>query len=746
MMMHLSAFTRGRGMTTEEKYTFRDDLPKMNPWQDDRLGYKPFCERLAKIIINLNAPNGYVIGLHGQWGSGKSTALNFVRAFLVKNNQENDKDKITLVDFQPWIISGHQDLIAAFFKVMTDNLGVRPSWLTRQRNALMRALKIGGDPLVDAIDAAAKIALTMDPSVGVASKAMAAVTKKSISGMVDKFLADPSLQTAYEELRKRLDESHKRFLVIIDDLDRLQKHEILAIMQMVKTVGRLPNVIYVLAYDRRIVWQALETYNEKERPHFAEKIVQQEIELPLPSKEELLSILDSEINFLFGATPATLRWHYIVRDGVRRWVRNARDVIRLANAAKFSWPALKDEFDPQDLLAMEGLRLFDPAAFEWIRWNRDFLFAQGRFMMSSEDAQTKHITALSARLPESTRDEVLQLMTLLFPGRANYFQNNRHSSQESHQQVVRRRGIGCEPGYDAFFGLHPSSEAIPKAVIDLIVSVCNDEEAIVRTIGPYLGRRDRAGQPMVSQLLEELRFRFEARETAKPTQSMLDAMFRIGEDVFRIDYATTLFALSPRSHVTLLVAELLKAWGSEEAGKRLISAFDKSKSPGFSADIFVDRARELGLIETDSRSLPLITKNDLDALGTILLHQIEKAAEDGTLANAPFYWDIGRAWKYLGDATKAKTWFTAGMNANAEFLAKVTLGFVSYSLSSQEPVYEMSQRPDPDLYNLSAIQTACRKHLAATGINRDQRTRIQVVAQAVEELLNAHSPEPEIQG
>jgi predicted KAP-like P-loop ATPase len=65
---------------------FSDDSPKKNPWSEDRLGYKPFAERIAKAVLNLHAPNGYVIGLHGAWGSGKSTALNFVQAFLEKHN------------------------------------------------------------------------------------------------------------------------------------------------------------------------------------------------------------------------------------------------------------------------------------------------------------------------------------------------------------------------------------------------------------------------------------------------------------------------------------------------------------------------------------------------------------------------------------------------------------------------------------------------------------------------------------
>jgi predicted KAP-like P-loop ATPase len=62
-----------------DEYILGDDQPKKNPWQDDRLGYAPFAERLANVIINMNIPNGYVIGLHGRWGSGKTTIVNFTQ-------------------------------------------------------------------------------------------------------------------------------------------------------------------------------------------------------------------------------------------------------------------------------------------------------------------------------------------------------------------------------------------------------------------------------------------------------------------------------------------------------------------------------------------------------------------------------------------------------------------------------------------------------------------------------------------
>ena len=84
-----------------------DDQPKQNPWEQDRLGFAAFCGRVAETLIRLRAPGGYVVGLNGKWGSGKSTALNFIKSYIAKHNEEtvNNIDKIIVVDFRPWMIS-----------------------------------------------------------------------------------------------------------------------------------------------------------------------------------------------------------------------------------------------------------------------------------------------------------------------------------------------------------------------------------------------------------------------------------------------------------------------------------------------------------------------------------------------------------------------------------------------------------------------------------------------------------------
>jgi predicted KAP-like P-loop ATPase len=104
-------------------HKFTDDAPKQDPLLD-KLGFSPFAKRVAEAIISIDAPNGYVIGLHGPWGSGKSTALNFVQHYISeKDNLINiEKPVIKVIEFKPWIVSGHQDLITSFFKILSEEL------------------------------------------------------------------------------------------------------------------------------------------------------------------------------------------------------------------------------------------------------------------------------------------------------------------------------------------------------------------------------------------------------------------------------------------------------------------------------------------------------------------------------------------------------------------------------------------------------------------------------------------------
>ena len=63
-----------------------------------------------------------------------------------------------------------------------------------------------------------------------------------------------------------------RNIVIIDDIDRLAPSEMRLIFSLVKSLGDLPNVVYLLSFDRAVVTRSLAAGEDGVSADFLEKI------------------------------------------------------------------------------------------------------------------------------------------------------------------------------------------------------------------------------------------------------------------------------------------------------------------------------------------------------------------------------------------------------------------------------------------------------------------------------------------
>ena len=45
---------------------------------DDCLGFTPLAKQIAKSIVDRTVDDGFVIGIEGAWGSGKSSLINLI--------------------------------------------------------------------------------------------------------------------------------------------------------------------------------------------------------------------------------------------------------------------------------------------------------------------------------------------------------------------------------------------------------------------------------------------------------------------------------------------------------------------------------------------------------------------------------------------------------------------------------------------------------------------------------------------
>jgi predicted KAP-like P-loop ATPase len=229
-----------RELSLEARMAISNDTPIERP-AEDLFGLDPFARSIAASINTMTASNGLVLAINGSWGSGKSSAINLIQYHLAPFKEQGN---LVTVTFNPWWFAGEQALTLAFFQEL--NAAISPSLpyrLSRSLSRLGRKISAVG-PLASA---------AADMSV----PGMGAIIGGA-TGLYDRWIRSKgTVEAEQAAIAKALKAQTKKFLVTLDDIDRLDPDDVLAILRLVKSVGRLPNVIYLLSFDRALAEAAV---------------------------------------------------------------------------------------------------------------------------------------------------------------------------------------------------------------------------------------------------------------------------------------------------------------------------------------------------------------------------------------------------------------------------------------------------------------------------------------------------------
>ena len=301
-----------------------------------------------------------VVGIHGPWGDGKTTVLNLLRADLIAD------DSIVVRDFNPWRLPDDEAMIRGFFSILAGSIDASLS--TRVERARDRAAKWAARLrwLTRLISWLWKPAETVDDLL--ARFGEAASTGDSVG---------------LEELRNRivplLGKSMRRIVVLIDDIDRLDRDETHRLFRLIKACADFPNVCYVLAFDDIAVGRALgERYGgdgELSGRAFLEKIIQVPLKLPVAAREDLRELCFEQVERALAAAGIELSREQIGEfvsgfdRGASIRLTTPRAAKRFGNGLTFALPMLIGEANPVDLLLVESLRAFFPEIYQVVRDN-----------------------------------------------------------------------------------------------------------------------------------------------------------------------------------------------------------------------------------------------------------------------------------------------------------------------------------------------------------------------------------------
>lgn len=170
-----------------------------------------------------------------------------------------------IVKFNPWLLSGPEELSTALLSEIARSLNeTNDGEIKREFAGLITRLAELG-PL-----AGAGLNMISGGAGGAVVSASVAAAGKFAKTMV----SGPTLDQLRLRLRHKLRYNFQnRILVIIDDLDRLTPKESLTMVSLVKSLGDLPNVIYLLAYDHQNLVNKLGHNDGIDGDEFLEKII-----------------------------------------------------------------------------------------------------------------------------------------------------------------------------------------------------------------------------------------------------------------------------------------------------------------------------------------------------------------------------------------------------------------------------------------------------------------------------------------
>lgn len=313
---------------------FSDDDTESVKMTDALCKYtKEIADRL--LVTNVKK-NSFAIGVTGEWGVGKTTFMDELKKAI--------GGRAEIVEFNPWMCRTPEQVTSDFFVSLRYQLSPKYSTLSRSIKEYAK--------LVNTV--------TVTPHPFVSAELLLPVKE---DGLFEKKRA----------LSERFKELPRPVVVVIDDLDRLERDEVFEVLRLIRNTADLSNMLYMVAYDKEYVTCVLEDRSIKDASAYLEKIFPVEVHLPKVEDYLIWELLETEIekqnnlqksftDNLFKELESEDKELILkIIDNYRRAKRFAR--LFMLNMG-YLWSQSKGEMKILDVLWIELLQMYDKRTYD----------------------------------------------------------------------------------------------------------------------------------------------------------------------------------------------------------------------------------------------------------------------------------------------------------------------------------------------------------------------------------------------
>ncbi len=697
------------------------DLPLEDP-ADDAYGYANFASRLAAAIVNNKSPQGLVLAVHGKWGSGKSSLLNFIKHDL--RNLPDERRPI-LVDFNPWWFEGRDQiatqLLAEFSAQIPDKL------------KLAR----------DAAELIGKYSKEIAEAVATYSgQSWLKIAMPILANRLRKLEGVPKVK---KKVATALKASGLRFVFFVDDIDRLTPDEARDLFRAIKALADFPEVVYVLFFDREEVARALTTSLKMDGEAYLEKIVQAPFHLPAVDKQRLQQKLFSGLDAIIEAQSVPFvfdqhRWAENFTSGLDAFIKKPRDVVRVLNAISVTYPSIAGEANPVDFIALEFLRVFEPAVYGSIREAKDFFCGTATQLDYKKGEEKAYFEAWKTALPDSSRDQLVNLVSRLFPKVAQVLAPAIFSSSDAENWLKELRPCSSE-NFDVYFQFGVPSGHVSRAELEQITTQ-QSADGMASLLLSARAFTFPDGHSKTRDLIDRLKD-FD-QLNCNQASNMVEALVGAGHQLLsHADERGGFFAIPNRWRLSGLISKQLERLSNVERQSLLIRL--SNDSPGLW--ILVDFADKALQAKNDPSKAPKWMADVDDDFAETLCKKVAERLDHGSLDEfmaMPELDFVVHRWSMWGDSARIREVFKPLLQDDDGLLQLIDKFVRTGSMQSGRKMtetYQLSFKPLGAVIDIQTIEPRVSAILLRPGLSRRQQTAINRFSLGVKAISEGKDPD-----
>lgn len=363
--------TRGQSKGVQRRNPFNPDSSVSV--SGDKLERGGLAKSLASLIRSYEADEALFIGITGPWGSGKTSFLKMMQSELEQHRF------LGVRWLRPWLQGNQVEVIAATLDAIVQTTRGKDGLATQGVQAVKRF-------------GAAVVRSTTVSVGGGAQIDLGALTKQL--GRKE----NEQIEFLKEQAASFLRNSRRRAILLVDDCDRLEESEIRSLLRVMRAAMDLPNVVFLIGSDLRVLERALTPHSaQSETSDALAKFFQVMAPLPQPTPDLLRRMAHEELGRLqstgadYDVCFSESEWNELLSDVDEYTIdffRTPRDVVRWVNSCILPSIHLSGEINRADACLLYALQLFAPDAHSYLWKQRDKFFSLhgvGRDFVMSED-------------------------------------------------------------------------------------------------------------------------------------------------------------------------------------------------------------------------------------------------------------------------------------------------------------------------------------------------------------------------